>query len=120
MLRIAGSYRAGRAIKAGRVRLALKDVIHARLAGSRVDLWLRAGDDASASLQRLALDLFSDDSARDLLHWLPDAKPWPHGQALAAPADRQITTGRPLLWAAVIGMALVAALLLWLPLRRWS
>ena len=120
MLRIAGSYRAGRAIKDGRVRLPLKDIAFVRSAGSRIDLWLRAGggDAASAPMQRLALDLFSDEAAGELLQWLPDARPWPHGDATTAPLARPNASVMPLLWAAVIGIALVAGLALWLALQR--
>ena len=120
MLRIAGSYRAGRAIKDGRVRLPLKDIAFVRSAGSRIDLWLRAGGEAAASapMQRLALDLFSDEAAGELLQWLPDARPWPHGDATAAPLARPNASVSPQLWAAVIGIALVAGLALWLALQR--
>ena len=115
MLRIAGSYRTGRAIKDGRIKLALKDIVHGRISGSRVDLWLRTGHEP---LQRIALDLFSDDAARDLLQWLPDAKPWPYGESLTAPVPRANASLSPLLWAAVIGIALVAGFVLWVALRR--
>jgi hypothetical protein len=117
LLRIAGSYRVGRAIKDGRVKLPMKDIAYARTAGSRVDLWLRAGDGA-VPLQRLALDLFSDDAARELLHWLPDAQPWPHGEAMTAPVSSSNASISPLLWAAVVGIALVAGFVLWVVLRR--
>ena len=115
MLRIAGSYRTGRAIKDGRVKLALKDIVHARIAGSRVDLWLRTGHEP---LQRLALDLFTDEAAGELLKWLPDAKPWPYGESLTAPTPKSNASLSPLLWASVIGIALVAGFVLWVALRR--
>jgi hypothetical protein len=115
ILRIAGSYRVGRAIKDGRIKLALKDIAHARRSGSRIDLWLRTGHEP---LQRLAMDMFSDEAATVLLQWLPDAKPWPHGEALTAPAPRSNPSLSPLLWAAVIGIALVAGFVLWVALRR--
>jgi hypothetical protein len=119
VLRIAGSYRTGRAIKDGRVKLPLKDIVYARVAGSRVDLWLRAGGGPSdgAPLQRLALDVFSDEAAGDLVHWLPDARPWPHA-TLTAPAAGSNASVSPLLWAAVVGIALVAGFVLWVALRR--
>jgi hypothetical protein len=116
-LRIAGSYRAGRAIKDGRVKLALKDIAFARRGGSRLDLWLR-GDAAAEPMQRLALDMFSDEAAGELLQWLPDARPWPHGDANQAPAFRANASVSPLLWAAVFGIALVAGFVLWVALRR--
>jgi hypothetical protein len=116
LLRIAGSYRTGRAIKEGRVKLPLKDIAHARGTGSRVDLWLR-GDEPSAPLQRLALDVFSEESARELLQQLPDARPWT-GASPTAPAVHANASVSPLLWAAVAGIALVAGFVLWVALRR--
>ena len=119
VLRIAGSYRTGRAIKDGRVKLPLKDIAFARGAGSHVDLWLRAGEEPAASpLQRLALDLFTDESAAELVHWLPDALPWPHGDATAIPLARSDASISPWLWAAAVGLALVAVLVLWVVLRH--
>ena len=120
VLRIAGSYRIGRAIKDGRVKLPLKDIAYVRSAGSRVDLWLRAGEGPAESvpLQRLALDLFSDESAGELVHWLPDAQPWPHGDATAIPGARSNASIRPWLWGSVTGMALVAVFVLWVVLRH--
>jgi hypothetical protein len=115
VLRIAGSYRAGRAIKDGRVKLALRDIVHGCSSGPRVDLWLRTGHEP---LQRLALDLGTEESAQALLQWLPDAKPWPYGEALTVPAQRSNASLSPLLWAAVIGIALVAGFVLWVALRR--
>ena len=117
VLRIAGSYRNGRAIKDGRVKFPLKDIAFLRSAGSRVDLWLRAGDGplASQPLQRVALDLFSDESAADLVHWLPDAQPWPHGDATVVPAAK-VDASMPLwLWASLVAV-LVAACVLWVVL----
>ena len=114
MLRIAGSYRTGRAIKDGRIKLALKDIVYVRNSGSRVDLWLRTGHEP---LQRLAIDMFTDEAAQALVRWLPDAKPWPHGDALTAPVSKNASLS-PLLWAAVIGIALVAGFVLWVALRR--
>jgi hypothetical protein len=118
VLRIAGTHRNGRSIKEGRVKLPLKDIAYGRAVGPRVDLWLRAGE--GAPLQRLALDLFSDDSARDLLFWLPDVLPWPDaaGVAVPAPAAAGNASVSPLLLAAVIGIALVAGFMLWVVLRR--
>lgn len=119
VLRIAGSYRTGRAIKDGRVKLPLRDIAYARSGGSRLDLWLREGGAAPAPLQRLALDLFSAEAVQELLVWLPDAQPWPHGEAMAEPlGPRPNASVSPLLWAAVIGMALVAGFVLWVALRR--
>jgi hypothetical protein len=95
----------------------LKDIAFARRNGSRLDLWLR-GDAPAVPMQRLALDLFSDEAAIELLQWLPDAQPWPHGESNEAPAPRPNASVSPLLWAAVIGIALVAGFVLWVALRR--
>lgn len=120
VLRIAGTHRSGRSIKEGRVKLPLKDIAYGRALGSRVDLWLRAAD--GPALQRLALDLLSDDAARDLLFWLPDVRPWHEAAGAAAPTAAPAGSGNasvsPLLWAAVIGMAMVAGFVLWVVLRR--
>lgn len=121
LLRIAGTYRTGRSIKEGRVKLPLKDIAYIRHTGSRVDLWLRADAAAGGGLQRLALDLFSEDAVRDLLQGLPEALPWPE-EVLAssplAPAQARNVSLSPLLWAAVIGIAMVAGLVLLVVLRR--
>lgn len=121
VLRIAGPYSVGRGHKEGRVKLPLKDIAYIRHAGSRVDLWLRAGAGPAAGLQRLALDLFSEDAVRELLQGLPDALPWPE-EVLAslplAPGKAGNASLSPLLWAAVSGIVLVAGLVLLVVLRR--
>ena len=123
VLRIAGKHRSGMGMKDGRVKLPLKDIAYVRRTGSRVDLWLRAGDApaASTALQRLALELFSDDSVRELLRWLPDAQPRPEAAiapAPLAPAAVANASVSPLLWASVIGIAMVAGFVLLVVLRR--
>lgn len=124
VLRIAGKHRSGMGMKDGRVKLPLKDIAQYRRTGSHVDLWLRESGVSTVftALQRLSLDLFTVAAAQDLLQWLPDVKPWPEALVAApppAPAKRSNNASlSPLLWASVIGMALVAGLVLWVALRR--
>ena len=121
VLRIAGKHRRLFGSSDSRIRLPLTTIVHARATGSRLDLWLHSGVAAVAagSLQRLALDLFSAETARELLRSLPDAKPWPATPAgPAAPAP--VAAVSPLLWAVVFGLATVAGLVLLVLLRRQS
>lgn len=119
VLRIAGQHRQRFGWKDGRVKLPLKDIVHFRLTGSKVDLWLRSGEDgaASAALQRIALDLFGDASARELLRWMPQTRPWPEAAPLRAPSAPVVAVS-PLLWVAVFGIVMVAGLVLLVLLRR--
>jgi hypothetical protein len=112
VLRIAGKHRHGFGVKDGRVKLPLKDIVHSRLAGSRVDLWLRNGDAARPSLQRVGLDLFSHETARELVQALPDTQPWPEPAPAPAPA------ASPMLWVAAIGVTMVVGLVMLVVLRR--
>jgi hypothetical protein len=77
MLRITGSCRRGLRTKDERIKIAIEDVAHLRVQGSRVDLWLRNRD--NDSLQRIALELFMPDTATELARWLPAATPPPEG-----------------------------------------
>jgi hypothetical protein len=76
VLRIAGRFRRGLGWKEDRVKLVLKDVVHARVKGSQVDLWLRAAKPGGA-MQRVSLELFTPEAAGELVDWLPAATPWP-------------------------------------------
>lgn len=82
VLRLAGRFRHGLGSKEDRVKLALKDVVHARVKGSLVDLWLRPAQ-AGKDMQRVTLELFTPEAAGELVDWLPAATPWPEA---AAPA----------------------------------
>lgn len=86
VLRIAGRFRHGLGWKEDRVKLPLKDVVHARVKNSQVDLWLRAS--RGAPLQRVSLELFTPETAGELVDWLPDATPWPEPAAAAAAGQR--------------------------------
>ncbi len=128
VLRIAGRFRRRLRWKEDRVKLALEDIVHARLKGSQVELWLRnAGHDR---LQRIALELFTAESACELVDWLPRATPFPEGApaGVAAPgaAAGALPVGRARasaasssLWIAVIAASVVLALMVTvLVLRR--
>ncbi len=123
VLRIAGRFRQRLRWKEDRVKLALKDIVHARVKGSQVELWLRNA--GRPRLQRIALELFTAESACELVDWLPDATPFPEatpavaaGAAVALPIGR----GSPAfggLWVAVVGVSVVVALMVTvLVLRR--
>jgi hypothetical protein len=78
VLRIAGKHRSGLGMKDTRIKLPLKDIAYARRTGSRIDFWLRDGEGVGdAALQRIALDVFSDETARELLAALPYVQAWP-------------------------------------------
>lgn len=122
VLRVAGRFRRRLRWKEGRVKIVLKDVIHARVKGSQVDLWLRNAQEIG--LQRVALELFTPTAAGELVDWLPAATPFPEqlagmpaGAAAALPfASAPTSKG---LWVAVVGMTLVVVLMLTvLVLRR--
>ncbi len=119
VLRIAGKQRRLFGTTHGRVKLPLTAIVHARVTGSRLELALRSDPATAAGKppQRLVLDLFSEEAARELLRLLPDLKPWP--AATAMPASRApIAAVSPLLWAAVFGVVAVAGLVLLVLLRR--
>ena len=75
VLRLAGRFRQKFSWKEDRIKIPLKDVVHARVNGSQVDLWLRSTE--SAKLQRIGLELFTHESAGELVDWLPLATPFP-------------------------------------------
>ena len=118
VLRLAGRFRHGLGSKEGRVKIPLKDVVHARISGSQVELWLRC--DAVKKLQRIALELFTPESAAELVEWLPTAtafpEPAPSAPAVATP-DARVSTAHSLL-IALISVALVVALMLTVLLYR--
>ncbi len=108
MLRVAGRHRRGLRWRDDRVKLPLKAFVHARIVGSRVDLWLRPeGTNASAPLQQVSMELFSPEAAGALVEWMPVATPPLTGLASNSvqPGD-----GRYLVWIAVIGVVTVVAL----------
>jgi len=104
-LRLAGRFRKGvGALKEGRVKIPLRDVVHARVRASVVDLWLRNGD--SKKLQKVELELFTPTSAGELVEWLPNATPWPEPVAATPVASSRVASGNGL-WIAIASVAVV-------------
>jgi hypothetical protein len=118
VLRISGRYRQGLGWKEDRVKLPLDDVVHARLRGTLVDLWLRA---PHGPMQRLTLELFTPEAAGEFAECLPQATPWPEKEVVK-PVPR-VDDGEgphPMVWAAVVGTALIVAIVLaWVLTRRF-
>jgi hypothetical protein len=93
VLRLAGRFRKGLRWKEDRVKLALADVVHARVRNSQVELWLRnAAGDANAPLQRITFEMFTHEAAGELVDWLPAATPYPEsaGRDAVAPDHRAL------------------------------
>ncbi|WBY01644.1 hypothetical protein PE066_19665 [Ramlibacter tataouinensis] len=111
VLRIAGRFRRGLDWKEDRVKLPLKDIVHAGASGSEVELGLWVD---GRPPQRIRLELFTPGAATEFLQWLPDAAPWPAG---GKPAPRAGLRGQ-LLWASMGGVAVVALVLAGLVLGR--
>jgi len=110
VLRIAGRFRSGLfGWREGRIKLPLQDIAHTRLRGSRVDLWLRAGQ---AQMQRLALELFTHDTAAELVRWLPQATPWPEPVAELPPERQRVLPTSQVLWVSLASVVLVVGVVL--------
>jgi hypothetical protein len=103
-LRIAGRFRKGLGWKEDRVKLPLKDIIHASARGSEVELGLRVAD--GSGLHALRLELFTADTAAELVSRLPVATAWPQGK----PRDAVVVSSMP--WLLVGRAALVAGVVL--------
>ena len=118
VLRLAGRFRQGLGSKDGRVKIPLNDVVHARISGSQVELWLRC--DGAKKLQRIALEMFTPESAGDLVQWLPAATAFPEPPLPAAPAAALAARIAPAhsLFIALIAVALVIGLVLAVLLHR--
>ncbi len=115
VLRLSGRFRKGMAWKEDRVKIPLDTIAHARVRGSVVDLWMRA---EGGGLKRMSLELFTPETAGEFVDWLPQATPWPGGDA-APTSPRTAGAAVPLTWAAVVGTVLViGGVALWLLLRR--
>ena len=109
VLRLAGRFRQGLGWKEGRVKIGLRDVVHARVKGSQVELWLRNAK--KARLQRMALELFTPETAAEFIDWLPVATPFPEAASAASRSTVSNTWRSRLWWAGVAGAILVAALI---------
>jgi hypothetical protein len=123
VLRIAGRFRKGLVWKEDRVKVPLKDVVHARVKGSQVDLWLR--NEQVTRLQRIALELFTPETAGELVDWLPAATPFVvPAEPAREPALQDDVMELPAastsngLWVAVAGVTVVVALMLMVLLLR--
>jgi hypothetical protein len=121
VLRIAGRFRQRLRWQEDRVKIPLKDVVHARVNGSQVNLWLRNAQESA--LQRISLELFTPETAGELIDWLPVATPFREPAApaqglrddvLALP-EESASSG---LWVAVAGATLVVVLMLMVLLLR--
>ncbi|MCG2592627.1 hypothetical protein LZ009_07510 [Ramlibacter sp. XY19] len=111
-LRLSGRFRTGLGWKEDRVKIALSELVHARARGSLVELALR--QDGAGKLQRLVLELFTPESAADLVGALPPLAPWPEGKPAAVSRG-----AHPMIWGAVVGTALVVgSLLVWVLMHR--
>lgn len=105
VLRISGRFRHGLRWKEGRVKIPLKDVVHARVTGSQVRLWLRAAQ-PGLPMQRLALELFTHEAAGELVEWFHAATPWPGPTAAGA---LPVRSSDKVLWAAGAGLGVAVA-----------
>lgn len=107
VLRVAGRFRRWSGWREDRVKLPLKDVLHARVRGSQADLWMRAG--AGAPMQRVTLEMFSPDAADDLVERLPLATPWSADQGPVAASDVRLRDFA-MVWAPAASLAAVILL----------
>jgi hypothetical protein len=108
VLRVAGRYRKGLGWKEGRIKLMLKDVPHARVRTSQVDLWLRNPDTPNAPLQRLTLELFSHELAGEFVDWLPAATALPESAPAALTSAAR--SDRKMLWMVAAGVTTATVL----------
>jgi hypothetical protein len=122
VLRLAGRFRKRLGWKEDRVKIPLNDVVHARVRGSQVDLWLRNAQETR--LQRIALELFTPETAGELVDWLPAATPFVEpaepasGPTLRDDVMESAVPAPSGLWVAVGGAMLVVALMLMVLLMR--
>lgn len=108
VLRIAGRFRDGLGWREDRVKIPLQDIVHARVRGTLVDLWLRG------TLAKFTLDLLTHEAAGEFVEWLPAATPWPDTAARRKPQGG----GHPLVWVAIVGAALMVGGVVVLVLAR--
>ena len=108
VMRLAGRYRRLMGMKDTRIKIPLALIMQAQAQGSRVDLWLRNSTAVVVTpdtpLQRISLDLFSPESARELLASLPSVPPpdATQSQAVNMPASNAVMT-----WGAMIAVLMV-------------
>lgn len=112
VLRIAGRFRRFIGWKEDRVKLPLQDIVHARVKGSQLDLWLRTAQ--LSDLQRISLELFTPEAAGELADWLPNASPWPEapGSGPASLPAALPASDHRVLWISVASAVLVVGVVL--------
>jgi hypothetical protein len=119
VLRLAGRFRRGFGSKEGRVKIALKDVAHARVSGSQVQLGLRG--EAERKPRQFRLELFTPQAADEFVGWLPDATPFPGSTPAASQATRSAGASPQAIWTAaisVLSVAIVVGVVLGVVLHR--
>ena len=110
VLRLAGRFRQGLRWKEGRVKISLKDVVHARVTGSQAELWLR--NSHNARLQRIALELFTPETAAEFVDWMPAATPFPDEAAATSGSTAAAAAASSRgMWTAAAALVLLMALL---------
>lgn len=115
-LRLAGRFRRGFGWKDGRVKVALKDVAHAQVKGTQVELGLRATDNRAPG--QFTLELFTPEAVTEFVELLPGAKPFPGAAPVAAGPS---AASRQAVWTAaisVLSVAMVVAVILVVVLYR--
>ncbi|MEP6790711.1 MAG: hypothetical protein ABI907_05030 [Ramlibacter sp.] len=119
VLRVAGRFRSGLGWKEDRVKIPLRDIVHARIAGSQVDLWLRGSDAPKGQpLQRIGLELFSHETAGELVEWLTHTTPWPDPVAPTKAAATPALPSHHLMWVSMAGIAAVIGVVMVVLLHR--
>lgn len=123
VLRVAGRFRRRLRWKEDRVKIPLKEVVHARVKGSQVELWLRNAE--YPRMQRITLELFTPEAAGELVEWLPAATPFPEPAPASTPSGDStelltLDTGSASgsLWVAAVGVTVAVILILMVLLLR--
>ncbi|NML46079.1 hypothetical protein HHL11_20195 [Ramlibacter sp. G-1-2-2] len=110
-LRLAGRFRERLRWKEDRVKIALEELVYARVRGSLVDIGMRSR--AAGPLQRVTLELFTAESAAEFITALP---PLPNAPELVQSKVRR--GPNPMAWMAVAGsLVAVGGVLVWVLTR---
>jgi hypothetical protein len=105
VVRLAGRFRRGFGWKEDRVKILRNDVMHTRIEGSAIQLWLRPAAGGRREPQRITLEMFSPTSAAELAGWFALATPL----TASAPADAGNAMPHGLL-VAIAGVAIVVGM----------
>jgi len=120
VLRLAGRFRRGFGWKEGRVKIALDDVAHAQVNGSRVTLGLRVKTQRQPG--QFVLDLFTPEAAGEFVDRLPGVTPFPTPTPLTrGEGTRSAGASRQAIWTAaisVVSVAIVVGVVLGVVLHR--